>query len=63
MDLDAHQALIWRENGDWLGPAAAFVREGLRRLEPVCVGLCPPAGPALRDLVPDQPLVSFLARS
>ena len=59
MEPDAHQALIWRESGDWLGPAAAFIREGIRREEPVWVGICPPAGPALRDLLPGQPLVSF----
>jgi anti-sigma regulatory factor (Ser/Thr protein kinase) len=59
MEHDAHQALIWRESGDWLRPAAAFIREGLRRLEAVCVGVCPPAGPTLRGLVPVQPLVSF----
>ncbi len=59
MEHDAHKALIWREGGDWLRPAAAFIREGLRRLEAVCVGVCPPAGPALRALVPVQPLVSF----
>jgi anti-sigma regulatory factor (Ser/Thr protein kinase) len=59
MEPDAHQALIWRESGDWLGPAAAFIREGIRCEEPVWVGICPPAGPALRDLLPGQPLVSF----
>jgi anti-sigma regulatory factor (Ser/Thr protein kinase) len=59
MDRDAHRALIWRENGNWLGPAAAFVREGVSREEPVCVGVCPPAGDALAGLLPGEPLVSF----
>lgn len=59
MDSDGHRALIWRENGDWLGPAAEFVREGVSRREPVCVGVCPPAGAALAGLVPGEPLVSF----
>ncbi len=59
MEPNAHQALIWRESDDWLGPAAAFIHEGIRREEPVWVGICPPTAPALRDLVPGQPLVSF----
>ena len=59
MEPDAHQALIWREGGDWLGPAAAFIRAGIRREEPVWVGICPPAGSALADRLPGQPLVSF----
>jgi anti-sigma regulatory factor (Ser/Thr protein kinase) len=59
MERDAHRALIWRESADWLEPAAAFVRAGVRQEEPVLVGVCPPAADELRALLPAEPLVSF----
>src|ERR1700722_554235 len=59
MEPNAHQALIWRESGAGGGPPPPFTPEGTRREEPVWVGICPPTEPALRDLVPGQPLVSF----
>lgn len=54
-----HQALIWPDGEGWLGTAAGFIREGIRRREPVSVGVSDRARARLEELADEDPLVEF----
>jgi anti-sigma regulatory factor (Ser/Thr protein kinase) len=54
-----HQALVWRDGGDWIDPVLTFVEDGIRRGEPVSVGVSGPHGLLLREALDAQPHVAF----
>jgi anti-sigma regulatory factor (Ser/Thr protein kinase) len=54
-----HQALIWRNGADRVAAVAQFIQEGVRRGEPVYVGVIAAAGDPLRAAADGQPHVRF----
>lgn len=54
-----HKALVWRDGTDSVQPVLAFVRDGIRRNEPVSVCVRAALGGVLAQVLRSQPLVAF----